>query len=182
MAWTLFVAVVVAAPLWLMFSGEPLRTGDGALNPLAMLGPGAALLFLVGVVAQVVVFVRRPVIGFDYFALTVRPGCGRTLVLPWSQLAELAVLDLDRAVFLLIRCQPRRRGSGDRPRWWDQGALRAVERRAAGASGYDLAVPMAGFVGTPEGLLAEVATRAPAHLILARRSAPRTRGSAEPLG
>jgi hypothetical protein len=181
LVWTLFVAVVVTAPLWLMFSGEPLQAADGALNPLALLGPGVAVIFLVGVLAQVTALVRRPLIEFDYFALTVRSGLARTLVLPWAQLTELVVLDLEGDEFLLIRCQPHRRGTGDRPRRLDQGALRSLRRRATFASGYDLAVPMDRFAGTTDGLLAEMATRAPAHVILARRAAFTTRRSAEPL-
>ncbi len=102
----------------------------------------------------------------NHYALTVRPGVFRTMVLPWAQLAELCIREIDEEAILLIRCGPRGPRTADWPRWWDQAALRAARggdtERAAAA--YDLAVPMDEFEGKPEALLAELAQWAPGHV------------------
>lgn len=181
LAWSVFVALAVGGPAWLLFGAEPWQADDGALNPLALVAPVVLLLSGLALVPQVIALVRRPVVACDHYALTVRPGVGRTIVLPWVQIAEIAAIDLEEEQMLLIRCRPVQRGSADTPRWWDQATLRSVVRGAAFASAYDLAVPLADFLGSPESLLADLGTCAPEHVALVRRAAaPVTRRSAAP--
>jgi hypothetical protein len=169
LAWTAFVAVSVSLPTWLLFGSEPAQADNGALNPLALVAPAVVGIFGLVLIPQIVALVRRPVVSADHYALVVRPGVGRTLVLPWAQVAELTVVDLDEEYIMLVRCRPEPRASGDQPRWWDQGTLRSVVRGAAFASAYDLAVPMADFLGSPESLLADLGVCAAPHVVLVLR-------------
>jgi hypothetical protein len=166
LGWTVLAAVFVCGPAWLLFSGEPGLLADDAVNPLALILPVLAVAFGGLLVPQALALVRRPVVAADYYALTVRPGVFRTLVLPWAQLAELCLREIDEEAILLIRCGARGPRSADWPRWWDQAGLRAARRgdteRAVAA--YDLAVPMDEFEGKPEVLLAELAQWAPGHV------------------
>ena len=107
-----FVAVVVSGPAWLLFGGEPRQADDGALNPLVLVAPAVLLVFGVALVPQVIALVRRPIVAADHHAITVRPGVGRTLMLPWVQVAELAAVDLDEEEVLLVRCRPVVNASG----------------------------------------------------------------------
>ncbi len=166
LGWTVFLAAFVCAPTWLIFSGEPFTTSDGAVNPLALVVPALLTLFGLLLVPQVVALVRRPIVSADHYALTVRPGVGRTLVLPWAQLAEIAGRTVDEETFLFVRCgQPTAR-SGDWPRWWDQAQLRSAQRGLATLSVYDLAVPMEEFQGGPQDLLRVLAQCAPDHVVV----------------
>jgi hypothetical protein len=162
---------VICGPAWLLFAGEPGAAADGAVNPLTLVVPVLAALFGVAIVPQVVALVRRPVVAADHYAMTVRPGVARTLVLPWAQVAEVASMEIDEEEFLLIRCLPALRRSGDRPRWWDQAHLRSAKRGAAAASAYDLAVPLDDFLGRPDHLLDGLALYAPRHVTFATRAA-----------
>lgn len=169
--WTLFLAVTICGPASLVFADEPRVADNGAVNPLALVVPALGALFAAILVPQLLALVRRPVVRADHYALTVRPGVGRTLVLPWAQIAELATVQVDEDTFLMVRCVPVLRGSGDVPRWWDQAHLRAATRGAPGLAAYDLAVPMNDFDGTPAGLLAQLAAYAPGHVIMADHAA-----------
>ena len=169
LGWTVILTCLVCGPAWLIFAHEPTSAEDGAVNPLALIVPVLAVLFGLGLLTQVLGRIRRPVVSADHYALTVRPGVIRTLVLPWAQIAELAAMEVDDDPFLLIRCAPQLSRSGDWPRWWDQANLRSAKRSAAAVSAYDLAVPMADFVGAPKNLLIELARWAPEHVTVANR-------------
>lgn len=172
LGWTLFLAGLACAAAYLVFGDEPREADSGAVNPLALVVPTLVGFVALLLVPQILALVRRPVVAADHYALTVRPGLVRTLVLPWAQIAELATMEVADDPYLLIICVARFGRSGDWPRWWDQGHLRSARRGAAAATAYDLAVPMNDFVGTPESLLVDLAKYAPAHVTVARR-APR---------
>ena len=167
--WTAVAAALAIGPAWLLFGAEPWVTDDGAVNPFALVVPllGALFALLIGV--QVLAIGRRPSVSADHYALKVRPGVVRALVLPWAQIAELTTMEVDEEPLLLIRCLPQRSRSADWPRWWDQGHLRAARRAAAVVSAYDLAVPMSDFAGKPRNLLAQLAWWAPDHVTVADR-------------
>jgi hypothetical protein len=169
LGWTAFLAALTCTASWLVFGDEPSQADDGAVNPLAFVFPVVAAFFLVVLVPQALALVRRPVVSGDHYALTVRPGVARTLVLPWAQIGELVAMDVDDEPYLLIRCVPLLTRSGDWPRWWDKAHLRSAKRSAAMASAYDLAVPMNDFDGEPEILLAQMARWAPGHVGVVNR-------------
>jgi hypothetical protein len=168
-AWTVVAGALAIGPAWLLFGAEPRVTNDGAINPFALVVPLLAILFGLLILVQMLGIARRPVVSADHYALSVRPGVVRTLVLPWAQIAELAAMEVDEEPLLLVRCLPQRSRSADWPRWWDQAHLRTAKRTASVVSAYDLAVPMSDFVGTPRDLLAELAWWAPDHVTVADR-------------
>jgi hypothetical protein len=166
LGWTAGGAVLVLAPAWLLFAGEPRTVESGAVNPLALVVPALALFFAVLLALPLLALVRRPIVSADHYALTVRPGIVRVLVLPWAQLAELAGVEVDDQPVLLVRCGARLRGSTDWPRWWDRAELRAARRasRHEPIAAYDLAVPMSDFAGRPSLLLDGLVRFAPEHV------------------
>jgi len=167
LGWTSVGAVLVLAPAWLLFGAEPGRLETGALNPLALILPGLSLAFGILIGLPLLALIRRPIVTADHYALTVRPGVVRTLVLPWAHLVELAAVEVDAEPVLLVRCGPRdRQRSADWPRWWDRAELRSARRasRYEPIAAYDLAVPMTDFVGRPAALLQALSHYAPAHV------------------
>jgi hypothetical protein len=167
--WTTVAAVLAIGPSYLLFGSEPQVTKDGAVNPFALVVPALAALFSLLLTVQLVAIVRRPAVSADHYALSVRPGVFRTLVLPWAQIGELAIIDVDDEPLLLVRCLPQRRRSADWPRWMDQAHLRSARRVASLVSAYDLAVPMGDFTATPRNLLATLAMVAPDHVAISER-------------
>jgi hypothetical protein len=146
-------ALVVAAA-WMFFGAEPARLNSGAVNPLAVvpqwtLGAAAAV-----VLAAAVPVLRRPVVAAGQRTLLVRPGAYRTLELPWATVAELA----RGGEFLLIRLRPE---GARRPGFWDRAVLRSATRSYPTAAGYDLAVRLRDFAGTPTAKMTALAAYAP---------------------
>jgi hypothetical protein len=172
LAWTSVLAVAVCGLAALVFGNEPDRATDGSRNPFVLVVPVLIVVFTVILLGHALAVVRRPVLRTTRYALTVRPGIVRTLVLPWAELAELTLVDLDEDTYLLVRCAPVPVSSGDRPRWWDQAQLRAVRRGLPQGSAYDLAVPVAEFLGSPETLFAQLAAAVPMHIAMFDRGGP----------
>jgi hypothetical protein len=170
LGWSACLALFIGAPAWLIFGSEPAAADDGAVNPLALVIPVLGVFFAAVLAPQVLALVRRPVVGGDHYALTVRPGVGRTLVLPWAQVAEVTATEIDEDLYLLVRCLPQSRRSGDWPRWSDQAHLRSAKRDTPWVSAYDLAVPMNDFDGTARSLLGEVYAWAPSHVLVVDRT------------
>jgi hypothetical protein len=169
LTWTAFLGASVAAPAWFVFGDEPARVDNGALNPLAFVVPVVAGFFVLLLVPQALALVRRPIVAGSHYALTVRPGVARTLVLPWAQIGEVVAVEVDDETYLLIRCIPLNARSGDWPRWWDKAHLRAARRGSAIAAAYDLAVPLRDFERRPGVLLADLARWAPRHVGIVNR-------------
>src|SRR5690348_8844199 len=104
LGWYLGLAGAALGLVWLLFGGEPARLDDGAPNPLAAILPIAAVVALLGAVPAVIAVIRRPVVAANHYALSVRPGSMRTLVLPWARIAKVAVRRVGRESYLLVRC------------------------------------------------------------------------------
>lgn len=158
--WSVVAGGAAAAAAWVLFGAEPDRLASGASNPLALVPPVVTLLAAVFAVLLLLTVVRRPQVVADHYALTVRPGVLRTVLLPWAAVVEVAGVTVRGEPLLLVRCDlDRGRGRpGDRPRWSDRGVLRAS---GAGAAGYHLAVRMDEFAGPPRAKLAALAAWAP---------------------
>jgi len=157
-----------------LFGAEPERLESGRSNPLAFVPTGLSLLFALAATPFVLALLRRPLVTADHYALSVRPGMLRTLLLPWAGIAEITAYGVPDDAFLLVRCDRRARRLGDRPRWWDRSVLRAAVRstrelRRPGRpiEEYDLAVRMNEFVGDPAAQLASLAAFAPRHVMVA---------------
>lgn len=178
LGWYVTLGAAATVIGYVLFGAEPQRLESGRANPLALVPAGLVLVFGLGSMPFVAALFRRPYVAADHYALTIRPGILRTLLLPWARVAEIAVYGLRDEPFLLVRCgrQRDRRSDrlGDRPHWWDRSILRAAarvgreHRRPEPAVGtYDVAVRMDEFVGDPSVQLAALAAFAPGHVIVA---------------
>ncbi|QSB15059.1 hypothetical protein JQS43_01360 [Natronosporangium hydrolyticum] len=163
LGWYLFAAATVAAGTVLLFGAEPRRLPDGAPNPLALAPPVAITLLAAGLLPLTAALLRRPRLRADHYALQVRPGSLRTLLLPWSAVAELAATagPGDEPV-LLVRRLPG--AAGDIPRWCDQAVLRTLNAGVRGR--YQLALRVDDFTGEPDQRLRELAAWAPQRIRL----------------
>jgi len=169
-----FSGLAVAA-LWLLFGEEPERLPSGGVNPLAFLPQIGVAGLAAGLAPVVLPLFRRPMVMADSYALTVRPGSLRTLVLPWANISDLGVypvsLDEEPEPILLVRCVEPHGSLGDVPGWWDQGVLRAAAKAAGGAiGGYDVAVRLSDFTGDHRDHVAAVIGYAPARVAVVDRT------------
>jgi hypothetical protein len=155
-----------AAGAWLLFGSEPGELASGETNLLALVPVTVALLVVAAAVPLMLAVVRRPLIVADHYALIVRPGIGRTLLLPWAGIAEIAAVTVREVPLLVVRCHPVRGRSGDRPGRWDQRVLRSGGDATAG---YHLAVRMDEFAGEPLAQLVALAGWAPAQVRFTNR-------------
>jgi hypothetical protein len=169
--WYAVLAGAVVGLALLLFGDEPARLDDGSPNPLAAVPPVVLVLAAVGCLPILLVILRRPLVAANHYALTVRAGATRTLVLPWAHITVVAVRRVGRETYLLVRCRQTLDALGDHPTWIDQGVLRAVLRTPRGgqalAGEFDLAVRLRDFVGEPNAQLATVAAFAPDHVFVA---------------
>lgn len=157
-----FVAIA-----WMLFGAEPEQLDDGTRNPLAGLASLITWAALVGLAVCVHNVFRRPRVAANHFALTLRPGSRRTLVLPWARVHEIAIRDIDNDRYLLVRCRTPSDTTGHLPHWCDRGILRKLDRDSDVASRYDLAVRMADFIGDPDGRVTALVAFAPDHVTIA---------------
>jgi hypothetical protein len=172
LAWYLAAAALVLAGVWLLFGSEPRRLASGQANPLADVSTWTAVLAAVGGLALLVPALRRPVVTADHYALQVRPGVWRLLVLPWANIAEVSARMVDDEPLLLVRLAAARgaraSGTAARPGWWDRAVLRAARQSGRDSEelrGYDLAVRLRDFAGRPDAQLATLAAFAPDHVV-----------------
>jgi hypothetical protein len=161
--------------LWLLFGEEPRQLPSGGVNPLAYLPQLGVAGLAAGLAPMVLGLFRRPMVASDSYALTVRPGSLRTLVLPWANISDLGVypvaLDEDPEPVLLVRCVEPHGRLGDTPGWWDQGVLRAAAKAAGGAiGGYDVAVRLCDFAGDHRAHLAAITGFAPGRVTVVDRT------------
>jgi hypothetical protein len=171
LAWYVAVGGAALGLILLLFGDEPARLDSGATNPLATIPPVAVIVALIGATPLVVSVFRRPMVAANHYALTVRPGMLRTLVLPWSHITGLVVHQDGTEAYLLVGCRRALDALGDHPRWTDQAVLRSLERGARAGRGitseFDLAVRVRDFVGEPNAQLATLAAFAPDHVMIA---------------
>jgi hypothetical protein len=166
--WYTVSASIATGIVWLLFGTEPKRLDSGEPNPLASLPVWAVWLAVVGGLVFVHNVFRRPKVAASHYALTVRPGSRRTLTLPWSTLAEVALVNVEEERYLMIRCRPAYDTLGHRPSWCDQGIMRALTRAGSRAHiRFDLGVRMNDFVGDADGQVAALAAFAPDHVTVA---------------
>jgi hypothetical protein len=158
LSWFVLGGGSLVAGSWVLFGAEPDRLASGGANPLALIPPATTVLVLLTTLGLLLTVARRPLVVADHYALTVRPGALRTLLLPWATVAEVAGITARGEPLLVVRCGTPRGRPGDRPRWCDRGVLRAGGPVVAG---YHLAVRMEDFAGSPRAKLAALAAWAP---------------------
>jgi hypothetical protein len=171
LAWYAFGAGIALGLVWLLFGGEPAQLDTGASNPLAYAVPATIVVVVVALVPFALPLLRRPMVAANHYAVTVRAGWWRTLVLPWSEVAGVAAYRVGGDPYLLVRCRQSLQPRHDLPRWPDQLVLRAAmrnRRRADPPIGdYHLAVRMDDFVGGESAMLSTLAAFAPDHVAVA---------------
>jgi len=166
LAWYSSMTALAVGLVYVLFGGEPRDLDSGAANPLAVLPRLALAAALAGLVPFGLPVLRRPTVAANHYALTVRPGPWRTLVLPWARLGAVTVYRTGGESYLLVRLLPALDRLGDHPGWRDQAVLRAIRRTGAPVEGFDLAVRMRDFVGTPQSLMGALAAFAPDHVLI----------------
>jgi len=160
LAWYAVSAILAVVLIRTLFGDEPETLASGAHNPLADVPMWTAGLALAGAVPVVLAVVRRPRVGANHFALTVRPGWVRTLVLPWSRVGEVAAIEAGGERFLAVRLLEGLDRTGTNPAWIDQNVLRELQKIQP-VRGVGVAVRLRDFNGTPDGQLAALAAFAP---------------------
>ncbi|WP_433213089.1 hypothetical protein ACQP00_01310 [Dactylosporangium sp. CS-047395] len=170
LAWYAVSATLAVLLIRALFGDEPETLDSGAHNPLADIPMWTAGLAAIGAVPVVLAVVRRPRVGANHFALTVRPGWVRTLVLPWSRVAEVAAIEAGGERFLAVRLRRNLDRTGNNPGWIDQNVLRELvkldDRQSRAVA---VAVRLRDFGGTPDGQLASLAAFAPDQVQIANR-------------
>ena len=168
LGWYIVIAGLSLGVVWLLFGGEPDQLDTGQRNPLALVMPVSLVLAGLGALPFLVAVVRRPVVAANHYALQLRPTWLRTLVLPWARIAEVVAYRVEDEPYLLVRCWSSLDRLGDRPAWVDRSVLRTALRSAdtEALDGYDVAVRMRDFTGTPEAQLASLVGFAPDHVTL----------------
>jgi hypothetical protein len=167
LAWYLVCGVLAVLLVRGMFGDEPETLASGAHNVLADIPAWTLGLVVAGAVPVVLAVVRRPRVGANHFALTVRPGWVRTLVLPWSRVGEVAAIEISGERYLTIRLREGLDRTGTNPAWVDQGVLRELTKSDARRSRHvNVAVRLRDFNGTPAGQLAALAAFAPDQVLI----------------
>jgi hypothetical protein len=172
LGWYVVIAAILIAAVLLLFGDEP-ETINGRSNGLADVPMWTELLLGLGAVPFVLAIVRRPRVAANHFALTVRPGWVRTLVLPWSRVAEVTAAEIQGERYLLVKSRTGGDIMGNSPRWVDRALLRSLSRAGSKrARQYDLAIRMRDFTTAPgvEGQLGVLAAFAPDHVSIANNS------------
>jgi hypothetical protein len=169
LGWQAAAGGLAVGAAYALFGDEPAKLNDGSTNGLATVPLWTLLAAAVVVLVALLPVVRRPSVTATHYALSVRPGVLRTLLLPWASIAEVLALTTGGEEFLLVRLRRGLDALGDRPTWWDQAVLRAARRSYPRAVEYDLAVRMRDFAGPPPGKLALLAAYAPENVQLADR-------------
>ena len=169
LGWYAACATIVVAAMLLLFGTEPAHLVTGEHNVLADLPMWTEALAVAGAVPFALAVIRRPRVAANHFALIVRPGWVRTLVLPWSRVAEVTVAEVDEERYLLVRCRPSLDQTGSSPHWVDRTVLRALAREGfRKGRHFDLALRMSDFTSpAPDGQMAALAAFAPDHVFIA---------------
>ncbi|MBO3734205.1 hypothetical protein [Glycomyces niveus] len=156
--------------LFLLVRTEPETLDSGEPNPVAALPGFFTVMALLGAASFLVPLVRPPKLMVNHFGLRVRAGFGKSLLIPWSNVEELAAIHVGSkrrgASYLLFAADSYLgRGGSDRPGFLGRSVLREANRATEGlVAGFDLAVRCKDFALEPQQLLARLASFAPGHV------------------
>ncbi|MEU6858285.1 hypothetical protein AB0B28_05340 [Glycomyces sp. NPDC046736] len=161
---------VVIGTLAALVRTEPSTLDSGEPNPVAALPGFFTAIGALGAVCFLVPLVRPPKLSVNHFGLRVRPGFGKNLLIPWSNVEELAAIHVGSrrrgTSYLLFAADVYLgRGGSDRPGFIGRSVLREANRATEGlVAGFDLAVRCKDFEPEAQQLLARLASYAPGHV------------------
>jgi hypothetical protein len=167
-----YIAVCTAGVgvlFWLVRT-EPAVLDSGERNPVTALPGFFSVIALLGTVVFLIPLLRPPKLYVNHFGLRVRASFGKVLLIPWSNVEELAAITVGSrrrgsAYLLLATDVYLGRGGSDRPGFVDRSVLREANRATEGlVAGFDLAVRCGDFKLEPAQLLARLASYAPGHV------------------
>ncbi|THV41552.1 hypothetical protein [Glycomyces buryatensis] len=167
--YALVCAAGIAALAWLVHT-EPGTLDSGEANPVVALPGFFTVIALIGTVFFLAPLVRPPMLFVNHFGLRVRPSFGKVLLIPWSNVEELAAITVGsrrrgQSYLLLAADVYLGRGGSDRPGFIDRSVLREANRATEGlVAGFDLAIRCKDFEPKPDQLLARLASYAPGHV------------------
>ncbi len=162
-------ATAVGALVWLVHT-EPGTLDSGESNPVVVLPGFFTVMALLGVLFFLVPLLRPPKLSVNHFGLRVRPSFGKVLLIPWSNVEELAAITVGsrrrgHSYLLLATDVYLGRGGSDRPGFIDRSVLREANRATEGlVAGFDLAIRCNDFDLKAQQLLARLASFAPGHV------------------
>lgn len=162
-------AAVVGALVWLVRT-EPDTLDSGEANPVVALPGFFGVIVAVGAVFFLMPLIRPPQLHVNHFGLRVRAGFGKVLLIPWSNVEELAAITVGsgrkgHSYLLLATDVYLGRGGSDRPGFIDRSVLREATRATEGlVAGFDLAVRCGDFKPDAQQLLASLTSFAPGHV------------------
>ncbi|GAB3647693.1 hypothetical protein [Glycomyces tarimensis] len=167
--YALVCAVGIGALAWLVHT-EPGTLDSGEPNPVVALPGFFAAVAALGAVLLLAPLIRSPQLHVNHFGLRVRPSFGKVLLIPWSNVEELAAITVGsgrrgHSYLLLATDVYLGRGGSDRPGFIDRSVLREANRATEGlVAGFDLAMRCNDFAPEPQQLLARLASFAPGHV------------------
>jgi hypothetical protein len=156
--------------LYALVRTEPDTLDSGEPNPVAALPWFFLVMAVLGATSFLLPLVRPPKLMVNHFGLRVRPGFGKSLLIPWSNVEELAAIHVGSrrrgTSYLLFAADVYLgRGGSDRPGFLGRSVLREANRATEGlVAGFDLAVRCKDFATEPQQLLARLASYAPGHV------------------
>ncbi|GAB3226625.1 hypothetical protein GCM10027447_16990 [Glycomyces halotolerans] len=162
-------AAGIGALAWLVHT-EPPTLDSGEPNPVVALPGFFTVMSLLGALFFLVPLIRPPKLSVNHFGLRVRPSFGKVLLIPWSNVEELAAITVGsrrrgHSYLLLATDVYLGRGGSDRPGFVDRSVLREANRATEGlVAGFDLAMRCNDFKPQPQQLLARLASYAPGHV------------------
>lgn len=172
LTWYVACAALVIVASAILFGDEPDSLDSGKPNPLAHILLWTVILAALGALPFILAVIRRPRVAANHYALTVRPGWIRSLVLPWARVAEVAVAD----DYLLVRCYPAAErpdlsSMGNSAHWVDRSVLRAIANQGSRIGRhFDVAVRLRDFAAATDRAQLDVvalAAFAPDHVLIA---------------
>lgn len=167
--YALVCASGIIALAWLV-NTEPAVLDSGEPNPVVALPRFFTVMSVLGALIFLMPLIRPPLLYVNHFGLRVRPSYGRVLLIPWSNVEELAAITVGsrrrgNSYLLLATDVYLGRGGSDRPGFVDRSVLREANRATEGlVAGFDLAVRCGDFGPEPQRLLALLASFAPGHV------------------
>lgn len=167
--YALVCAAGIVALIWLVHT-EPATLNSGEDNPVVKLPGFFTVMAVLGALFFLVPLLRPPLLSVNHFGLRVRPSFGKVVLIPWSNVEELAAITVGsrrrgQSYLLLAADVYLGRGNSDRPGFIDRSVLREANRATEGlVAGFDLAIRCGDFDPKPQQLLASLASYAPGHV------------------